>query len=121
GEFKFLSEGCIDDNQCSPYSKYVNNEASVIDANPLPSVHPSNFVEGVADSDDASARDNENPLVGNSLPPLPEVGKKLRSRRKRKLPSRVGDSLLKRKCIESLLDLDKNLLVVDMRTEIETL
>nr|GEV08527.1 hypothetical protein [Tanacetum cinerariifolium] len=53
------------------------------------------FIKDVADFDDASARDNENPLVGTSLPPLPEVGKKLRSLGKRKLPSRVGDSLLK--------------------------
>nr|GFA31951.1 hypothetical protein [Tanacetum cinerariifolium] len=68
GEFKFLPEGCIDDNQCSPSLKSVNNEASIIDAKPLTSVHPSNFVEDVADSDDASAGDNENPLVGTSLP-----------------------------------------------------
>ncbi|GKG51676.1 hypothetical protein Tco_0544314, partial [Tanacetum coccineum] len=42
-----------------------------------------------------SAGDNENPSVGTSLPPLPEAGKKLGSLGKRKLPSRVGDSLLK--------------------------
>ncbi|GKF65835.1 hypothetical protein Tco_0192352, partial [Tanacetum coccineum] len=65
---RFLPKGCIDDNQCSPSSKSVNNEAPVIDAKPLKSVHPSNFVEDVADSDDASAGDNENPLVGTSLP-----------------------------------------------------
>ncbi|GJZ55427.1 hypothetical protein Tco_0610620, partial [Tanacetum coccineum] len=95
GEFKFLPEGCIDDNQGSPSSKSVNNEALVIDAKPLTSLHPSNFVEDVADSDDASARDNENPLLGTALPPLPKAGKKLRSLGKRKLPSGVGDSLLK--------------------------
>ncbi|GJX55369.1 hypothetical protein Tco_0285266, partial [Tanacetum coccineum] len=95
GEFKFLLEGCIDNNQGSPSSKSVNNEASVIDAKPLTSLHPSNFIEDVADSDDASAGDNENPLLGTSLPPLPKAGKKLRSLGKRKLPSRVGDSLSK--------------------------
>ncbi|GJQ97417.1 hypothetical protein Tco_0008556 [Tanacetum coccineum] len=95
GEFKFLPEGCIDDNQGFPSSKSVNNEAPVIDAKPLTSLHPSNSVEDVADSDDASAGDNENPLLGTSLPPLPEAGKKLRSLGKRKLPSGVGDSLLK--------------------------
>nr|GEW04942.1 hypothetical protein [Tanacetum cinerariifolium] len=63
GEFKFQPKGCIDDNQCSPSSKFVNNEASVIDVNPLTSVHPSNFVEDVADSNDASTGDNKNPLV----------------------------------------------------------
>nr|GEX39925.1 hypothetical protein [Tanacetum cinerariifolium] len=118
-------------------------------------------IDDVADSDDASAGDNENPLVGTSLPPLPKAGKKLRSLGKKKLPSGVEDSLsksvlwpkrtrelisaldkatascdairarelekdkayaeLERKCNESLLDLDKNPLVADMWTEIETL
>nr|GEV12588.1 hypothetical protein [Tanacetum cinerariifolium] len=95
GEFKFLLEGCIDDSQCSPSLKSVNNESSVIGVKPLTFVHPLNFVKDVVDSDDASARDNKNPLVGTSLPPLPEAGMKLRSLSKRKLPSRVGDSLLK--------------------------
>nr|GEX06210.1 hypothetical protein [Tanacetum cinerariifolium] len=62
GELKFLSEGCIDDNQCSTSSKSFNNEAPVIDAKPLTYVHPSDFVEDVADSDEASVEDNENPL-----------------------------------------------------------
>ncbi|GKC53528.1 hypothetical protein Tco_1076273 [Tanacetum coccineum] len=95
GEFNFLPEGCIDDNQGSPSSKSFNNKAPVIDAKPPTSLHLSNFIEDVVDSDDASARDNENPLLGTSLPPLPEVGKKLRSLGKRKLPSGVGDSLSK--------------------------
>ncbi|GJS73890.1 hypothetical protein Tco_0706731 [Tanacetum coccineum] len=201
-EFKFLPEGSIDDNQGSPSLKSVNNEAPVIDAKPLTSLHPPDFVEDVADSDDASAGDNMNPLLGTSLPHLPKAGKKLRSLGKRKLPSGVGDSLpkvrkngcpskqgvhllllndllpsfiefpsakelknsadfvldnvlnsrtreliyalykatasydvirakelkkdrayakLERKCNEALLDLNKNLLVVDMRTEIKTL
>ncbi|GJR34726.1 hypothetical protein Tco_0381485 [Tanacetum coccineum] len=95
GEFKFLPEECIDDNQCSPSSKSVNNEAPIIDAKPLTFVHPSDFVEDVANSDDASAGDNENPLVGTSLSPLHKAGKKLRPLSKGKLPSGVGDSLLK--------------------------
>ncbi|GJT09984.1 hypothetical protein Tco_0857026 [Tanacetum coccineum] len=49
----------------------------------------------VANSDDASAGDNENPLLGTSLLSLPEAGKKFRLIVQRKLPSRVGDSLLK--------------------------
>ncbi|GJT58406.1 hypothetical protein Tco_1001939, partial [Tanacetum coccineum] len=77
GEFKFLPEGCIDDNQGSPSPKSVNNEDPVIDANPLMSLHPSNFVEDVANSDDASVRDNENPLLGTSLPPRPEAASKV--------------------------------------------
>ncbi|GJU59648.1 hypothetical protein Tco_1237414 [Tanacetum coccineum] len=95
GEFKFPPEGYINDNQGSHSSKSVNNEALTIDAKPLTSVHPSDFVEDVVDSDDASARDNENPLVGTSLSPLLKAGEKLRSLIKRKLPSRVGDSLPK--------------------------
>nr|GEX09006.1 hypothetical protein [Tanacetum cinerariifolium] len=98
----------------------------------------------VADSDDASAGVNKNYLVGTPLPPLPEAGKKLRSLNKRKLPSGVGDSLLKaialcdairatklekekayaeleRNCNEALLNLDNNPLVADMRTEIKIL
>ncbi|GJU99494.1 hypothetical protein Tco_1328765, partial [Tanacetum coccineum] len=93
-EFMVLPKGCIDDNQGSPFLKSINNEALVIDAKPLISVHPFNF-EDVDDSDDASAGDNENPLVGTSLPPLPRTGKKLRSLGKRKPPFRVGDSLPK--------------------------
>ncbi|GJZ05520.1 hypothetical protein Tco_0539313, partial [Tanacetum coccineum] len=81
------AQGCMDDNQGSPFSKSVNNEAPVIDAKPLTSLHPSNFVEDVVDSDDAFDGDNENPLLGTSLPPLPKAGKKLRSLGKRKLPS----------------------------------
>ncbi|GJS79090.1 hypothetical protein Tco_0728971 [Tanacetum coccineum] len=74
GEFKFLSEGSIDDNQGSPSSKSVNNEAPVIDAKPLTSLYPPDFVQDVVDSDDASAGDNMNPLLGTSPPPLPEAG-----------------------------------------------
>nr|GEZ80990.1 hypothetical protein [Tanacetum cinerariifolium]GFB75144.1 hypothetical protein [Tanacetum cinerariifolium] len=73
GKFKFLPEGCIDDNECSPSLKSVNNEAPIIDVKPLMSVHPSDFVEDVVYSDDASVRDNKNPLVGTTLPPLPEA------------------------------------------------
>ncbi|GJX31954.1 hypothetical protein Tco_0241809 [Tanacetum coccineum] len=168
GEFKFLLEGCIDDNQGSPSSKSVNNEAPVIDANPLTSLHPSNFVEDVVDSDDVYAGDNENPLLGTSLPPLPEAASKvageasdpldvdsdadihaymhqvildnvLNSRtrelifalhkatvsydaiRARELEKDRAYIELERKCNEFLLDLNKNPLVADMRTEIETL
>ncbi|GJU99496.1 hypothetical protein Tco_1328767 [Tanacetum coccineum] len=84
-----------DDNQGSPSSKSVNNEAPTIVAKPLTFVHPSDFVEDVADSDDASVGDNENPLAGTSLPLLPKAGEKLRLLGKRKLPSGVGDSLPK--------------------------
>nr|GEU74423.1 hypothetical protein [Tanacetum cinerariifolium] len=92
GEFKFLPKECIDDNQCSPSLEFVNNEALVIDANPLTSVHPSNFVEDVADSDDAFAGDNENPLVGTSLPPLPEAGSKMAAQAS-KVASEASDPL----------------------------
>ncbi|GJX19328.1 hypothetical protein Tco_0222005, partial [Tanacetum coccineum] len=80
------------DNQGSPSSKFVNNEAPTIVAKPLTYVHPSDFVEDIADFDDASTRDNENPLVSTSLPPLPEAGEKLRLLGKRKLPSGDVDS-----------------------------
>nr|GEZ10693.1 hypothetical protein [Tanacetum cinerariifolium] len=58
-------------------SKSVNNEASIIDANPLTSVHPSDFIEDVVDFDDAFAGDNKKPLVGTSLPPLPKASSKV--------------------------------------------
>ncbi|GJX39964.1 hypothetical protein Tco_0254954 [Tanacetum coccineum] len=169
GEFKFLSEGCIDDNQGSPSSKSINNEALVIYAKPLTSLHPSNFFKDVADFDDASAGDNENPMLGTSLPLFPMqvayeasdpldvdndadihgmlllsfrivfLDNVLNSRireliyalhkattsfdaiRARELKKDITYAELERKCNESLLDLNKNLLVADMRTEIETL
>nr|GEV26155.1 hypothetical protein [Tanacetum cinerariifolium] len=149
GEFKFLFEGCIDDNHWSPSSKLVNNEALVIDVKPLTSIHPLDFVEDVANSDDASARDNENPMVGITLPPLPEAASKVASEasdpldvdsdpdifefpsdkeatasydaiRARKIEKDIAYAELERKCNEALFDLDRNPLVADMRTKIET-
>nr|GEW88234.1 reverse transcriptase domain-containing protein [Tanacetum cinerariifolium] len=209
GDWLTLSNrGCIDDNQCSPSSKFVNNESSVIDVNPLTSVHPSNFVEDVADSNDASTGDNKNPLVRKMAAQASKVASKasdsidddsdhdihkfplakevkdsvdchwvvahvtppswkkhlhqisikqlcdiydraymrqvvldnmLNSRtrelisalhkatascdaiRARELKKDIAYAELERKCNEALLDMDKNLLVADIGTEIETL
>nr|GEV39055.1 hypothetical protein [Tanacetum cinerariifolium] len=77
-------------------------------------------INDVANSDDASAGDNENPLVGTSLPPLPEAAS-CDAIWAKELEKGKAYAELERKCNEALLDLDKNSLVADMRTEIEIL
>ncbi|GKA28503.1 hypothetical protein Tco_0714748 [Tanacetum coccineum] len=122
-----------------PSAKYVNKDAPVISATPISSVYPSNIVENVADSDDPSYGEDEQTLVGPSLPPHPSASKKLKILGKRKVASGVpGKALplkvvldnlnkdkayaeLERKCNKALQDLDKNPLISDMRAEIKTL
>nr|GEV49543.1 hypothetical protein [Tanacetum cinerariifolium] len=45
GEFNFLPEGGLDENQS--FTKYMNNEALVINAEPISSVRPSNIAENM--------------------------------------------------------------------------
>nr|GEU40922.1 hypothetical protein [Tanacetum cinerariifolium] len=116
GEFKFLSEGCTDDNQCSPSSKSVNNKAPVIDAKSLTSVHPSDIVEDVIDFDPLYPRQAQELISA-----LYKATASCDAIRAREIEKDKAYAELERKCNESLLDLDKNLLVADMRTEIETL
>nr|GFB35441.1 hypothetical protein [Tanacetum cinerariifolium] len=89
------------------------------------------FIEDVVDSDDASAGDNENPLVqkmdaqaskvaGKAFDPLdvasdPDIHEFPLAKEDRAYAG------IERKCNEAILDLHKNPLVVDMWTKIETL
>ncbi|GKD24476.1 hypothetical protein Tco_1230690 [Tanacetum coccineum] len=59
GEFHFELEGGVGDGEVrSPSIMSVNNEASVIDAEPLNFAPPSQFTENIMDSDDAPSEEN---------------------------------------------------------------
>ncbi|GJY20398.1 hypothetical protein Tco_0392964 [Tanacetum coccineum] len=64
GEFHFLPEGGANDEGSSPSTKFVNNEALVIDVEPLTAVHPSEFAENISDSDNAPSKKDEITFVG---------------------------------------------------------
>ncbi|GJU51993.1 hypothetical protein Tco_1221548 [Tanacetum coccineum] len=94
GELNFLPAEGVSEGQNSPSSKSVNNDAPVIGATPLSSVYPSNIHENVADSDDPSYGEDEQTLVGPSLPPHPETNKKLKFLGKRKVASGIPGKAL---------------------------
>ncbi|GKB97386.1 hypothetical protein Tco_0983523 [Tanacetum coccineum] len=78
GELNFLHAKDASEGQNSPSAKSVNNNVPMIDATPLSSVYPLNIVENVVDFDDPSYGEDEQTLVGPSLPPHPEASKKLK-------------------------------------------
>ncbi|GJT44143.1 hypothetical protein Tco_0952858 [Tanacetum coccineum] len=78
GEFNFLPAKGVSEGRNSPSTKFVNIDAPVIGVTPLSSVYPSNIVKNVADSDDPSYGEDEQTLVGPSLPTYPEASKKLK-------------------------------------------
>ncbi|GJX12659.1 hypothetical protein Tco_0204417 [Tanacetum coccineum] len=94
GEFSFLPAEGVSEGRNSPSAKFVNNDAPMIDATPLSSIHPSNIVENVVDSDDPSYGEDVQTLVGPSLPPHPEASKKLKILGKRKVASGVPGKAL---------------------------
>ncbi|GKD58519.1 hypothetical protein Tco_1296028 [Tanacetum coccineum] len=94
GELNFLPAEGVSEGRNSPSSKSVNNDAPVIGATPLSSVYPSNIVKNVTDSDDPSYGEDEQTLVGPSLPPHPEVNKKLKILGKRKVASGIPGKAL---------------------------
>ncbi|GKA17881.1 hypothetical protein Tco_0697718 [Tanacetum coccineum] len=59
GEFHFIPEGGVGDEGSSPSTRFVNNEALTIDAEPLTDVYPSEFAENIGDSDDAPSEQDE--------------------------------------------------------------
>ncbi|GKE76824.1 hypothetical protein Tco_1542944, partial [Tanacetum coccineum] len=81
GELNFLPARCASKGQNSLSAKSVNNNAPLIDATPLSSVYPTNVV----DSNDPSYGEDEQTLVGPSLPPQLEASKKLKILGKRKV------------------------------------
>ncbi|GJV55565.1 hypothetical protein Tco_1456570 [Tanacetum coccineum] len=94
GELNFLPAEGVGGGQNSPSKKSMNNDAPVIGATPLSSVYPSNIVENVADSDDPSYGEDEQTLVGPSLPLHLGASKKLKILGKRKVASGVSGKAL---------------------------
>ncbi|GJX06082.1 hypothetical protein Tco_0194014 [Tanacetum coccineum] len=99
GELNFLPAEGVSEGQNSPYAKIVNNDAPVIGATPLSSVYPSNIVKNVVDSDDPSYAEDEQTLVGPSLPPHPEANKKLKILGKKKVASSIPGKALPSKAV----------------------
>ncbi|GJV06759.1 hypothetical protein Tco_1344415 [Tanacetum coccineum] len=98
GELNFLHAKDVSEGQNSPSTKSVINNVPMIDATPLSSVYPLNIVENVVDFDDPSYGEDEQTLVGPSLPPHPEASKKLKILGKLKV---VGEA-------STPLDVDSN-------------
>ncbi|GJW19128.1 hypothetical protein Tco_0026564 [Tanacetum coccineum] len=85
GEFNFLPEGGLDENQGSLSAKSVNNETPMIDAEPISVVHHLNVTENIIDSYNTSPGEDELSPVGPSASPYPEAGEKSKAAGKRKL------------------------------------
>ncbi|GKA36870.1 hypothetical protein Tco_0723435 [Tanacetum coccineum] len=56
-------EGGVGDEGGSPSTRSMNNEAPMIDADPLTTVDPSEFPKNIGDSDDASSEQDEVTLI----------------------------------------------------------
>ncbi|GJT64122.1 hypothetical protein Tco_1015602 [Tanacetum coccineum] len=84
GEFNFLPEEGFNDNQGSLSAKSVNNETSIIDAEPISIVLPLNVTDNIIDSSNTSS-DDELPPMHPSTSSFPEVGEKSKAVGKRKL------------------------------------
>nr|GEX29527.1 hypothetical protein [Tanacetum cinerariifolium] len=148
GELKFLLAEDVNEGQNSSSAKSMNNDDQMIEATPISSVYPLNIVENVANSDDSSFGEDEQTLASLFLPPHPKVSKKVKIICKRKVASGAPEKALplknaypgltyairardldkdrayaelERMCNKALQDLDKNLLVSDMRAEIKAL
>ncbi|GJY53437.1 hypothetical protein Tco_0445101 [Tanacetum coccineum] len=63
---RFL-EGGAGNEGSSPSTKSVNNEAPVIDVEPLTVVHPSEFAENIGDSDDDLSEKDEVTLIDRNI------------------------------------------------------
>ncbi|GJZ37945.1 hypothetical protein Tco_0584136, partial [Tanacetum coccineum] len=75
------------DEGSSPSSKSVNNEALVIDAEPLTVVHPLEFAENIGNSDDAPSEKDE--AAGKRKQPDESSGKEPRQKAQ-KIPPQVS-------------------------------
>ncbi|GKE25408.1 hypothetical protein Tco_1436920 [Tanacetum coccineum] len=74
GEFNFLPEGGLDENQSS--TKSVNNEAPVINAEPISVVNPSDIAKNIVDSRNTSSEEGGLSPIGLDAPSYLEVGKR---------------------------------------------
>ncbi|GJT82743.1 hypothetical protein Tco_1057085 [Tanacetum coccineum] len=88
-QFNFLPAKGVSEGRNSPSTKFVNIDAPVIGVTPLSSVYPSSIVENVVDSDDPSYGEDEQTLVGPSLPTYREASKKLKILSKRNVASGI--------------------------------
>ncbi|GJV81089.1 hypothetical protein Tco_1516959 [Tanacetum coccineum] len=148
GEFNFLPEGGFNDSQGSFFVKPMNNETPIIDAEPISVVLPTNVADNIVDSSNTSSDDELPPVhpatsslpkaskvAGDASTPLdvdsdPDIhefpyAKELKDAIDchwvREVKRDKAYAELEKKCNEALQDLDKNPLVSDMRSEIETL
>nr|GEY89525.1 hypothetical protein [Tanacetum cinerariifolium] len=64
GEFNFLLEGGLDENQGSLSAKSVNNETPMIDVKPISTVHPLNVSKNIVNSYNTSPEEDELSPVG---------------------------------------------------------
>ncbi|GJY21063.1 reverse transcriptase domain-containing protein [Tanacetum coccineum] len=83
GEFNFLHEGGLDENRSS--TKFVNNDAPVIKAEPIFAVHPSNIAENIMNSRNTSSEEGGLSPIGHDAPSYLEVGKRSMVAGKRKV------------------------------------
>nr|GFB68721.1 hypothetical protein [Tanacetum cinerariifolium] len=83
GEFNFLLEGGLDVNQS--FTKSMNNEALVINAKTIFTVHPSDVVKNIVDSYNISADEGELSSIGPDAPTYLEEGKRSMASGKRKV------------------------------------
>ncbi|GJZ36422.1 hypothetical protein Tco_0582613 [Tanacetum coccineum] len=83
GEFNFVLEGGLDENQS--FTKSVNNEAPMINAEPIFAVNPSNITENIADSHNISSDKGGLSPIGPDAPSYLEEGKRSTVAGKRKV------------------------------------
>ncbi|GJT43200.1 hypothetical protein Tco_0951915 [Tanacetum coccineum] len=72
GEFNFLPEGCLNNDESSPSAKFMNNEALMVDIEPITTIHPSKFAKNISDYNDAPSENDEAILIGASSKNLEE-------------------------------------------------
>ncbi|GJU26263.1 hypothetical protein Tco_1164884 [Tanacetum coccineum] len=88
-EFNFLPEGGLGENRSS--MKSMNNEAPVINAEPISDVHPSNITENIMDSRHTSSEEGGLSPIGLDAPSYLEVGKRSKVAGKRKVVVSSGE------------------------------
>ncbi|GJZ01602.1 hypothetical protein Tco_0519563 [Tanacetum coccineum] len=83
GEFNFLYEGGLNENRSSTNS--MNNEAPVINAEPISAMHPLNIAENIVDSHNISSDEDGLSLISPDAPSYLEEGKRSTVAGKRKV------------------------------------
>ncbi|GKE61243.1 hypothetical protein Tco_1511610, partial [Tanacetum coccineum] len=91
GEFNFLPEGGLDENRSS--TKFVNNDALVINAEPIFVAHPSDIAENIVDSRNTSSEEGGLSPIGHDAPSYLKVGKRSMVAGKRKVAGKASTPL----------------------------